>query len=214
MLERLTRIARVVSDRWRLVIVLSLSFTLAYYVLQLGAMIVKFNQWPNYTQVYDWPANVLLIIDSTPSMRDTLLIIKEEWVFEVGYMNYEYGIGISQWSLYLSPVKVLSIVVLGAMLVLLALLGRDSARGATGKSCVIAGGAGATAASVSLMSLSWVVCCATPSWVVGLSILGMGASTALWLAPIGIWLNVTGFAVLALMLWLLAVNPKTDRQTA
>ncbi len=207
MFKGIARITRLAVGHWLFVLAVSMGFTLAYYTLQLGLMIVKFEQWPNYANVYDWPTNVMRIIDSTPSLRDTVLIIKEEWLVEVGFMNYEYGIGISQWSLYLSPVKVLSIMVLGVMLALLSLLARFSVKGMARTPCVIVAGVGATAASISLMSLSWVVCCATPSWVVGLSILGLGVSTALWLAPIGIWLNMLGFATLAVMIWLLAIKP-------
>lgn len=214
MFKRMRLIARLAVAHWLFVLALSVGFTLLYYTLQMGAMIVKFEQWPNYSTVYDWPTNVMRIIDSTPSLRDTVLIIKEEWLIEVGYMNYEYGIGISQWSLYLSPVKVLSVFGLGVMIALLLLLARLRSTGGGTAGCAITGGIGATAASVSLMSLSWVVCCATPSWVVGLAILGLSASTALWLAPIGIWLNVLGFTTLAVTVWVLADKPsdgKIDR---
>ena len=207
MLQRFSRIAHIGMHHWLFVALVSIGFTVVYYVLQLGAMIAKFAQWPNYSNFYDWPENVVRIIKSTPGLNDTLLIIKDEWVFEVGYMTYEYGIGLSLWSLFLSPVKVLSIMALGAMLALLVLLYRFPGNSMNKAPCVIAGGLGATAASFSLMSLSWVVCCATPTWVVGLSILGLGASTALWLEPVGFWLNLLGFLLLATMLWVLARVP-------
>ena len=212
MSKRIGLIARTTAAHWLFVLIVCMGFTLAYYSIQLGAMVLKFDQLPNYSMVYDWSTNVARIIESTPSLKDTMLIIKDEWVFEMGYMSYEYGMGLSLWSLYLSPVKVLSIMGLGVMLAVLVLLYRlRSDTGGNNASCVIAGGVGATAASFSLMSLSWVVCCATPTWVVGLSILGLGASTALWLEPIGIWLNVFGFAALALMLWLLASNSRNSK---
>ncbi|HEY7772790.1 MAG TPA: hypothetical protein VIC26_06400 [Marinagarivorans sp.] len=212
MLQRVFRIASIASRHWLYVGLVSIGFTLVYYVLQLGAMIVKFEQWPNYSKLYDWPGNVIRIIESTPSLKDTLLILSNEWLFEVGYMTHEYGIGLSLWSLFLSPVKVLSIMALGAMLALLTLLFRFRGNVSYQTPCLIAGGLGATAASFSLMSLSWVVCCATPTWVVGLSILGLGASTALWLEPVGFWLNLLGFSVLAAMLWVLAGSPRETEQ--
>lgn len=206
--QRLARIAHIGSHHWLFVVSSSIGFALLYYVLQLGVMIIKFEQWPNYSTVYDWPANVMRIIESTPSLKDTLLILKEEWVFEVGYMTHEYGIGLSLWSLFLSPVKVLSIMALGAMIAFLVLLVRFRGDAGSKTPCLLAGGVSATAASFSLMSLSWVVCCATPTWVVGLSILGLSASTALWLEPAGFWLNILGFSTLAVTLLVLAGTPR------
>jgi hypothetical protein len=46
------------------------------------------------------------------------------------------------------------------------------------------------------ITMSWVVCCATPTWVVGLAIMGLGVSTSLWLEPLGTWLSYAGFAAL------------------
>ena len=40
---------------------------------------------------------------------------------------------------------------------------------------------------------SWVVCCATPTWVVSLAMMGMSASLALWLEPLVIFITITGF---------------------
>ena len=45
-------------------------------------------------------------------------------------------------------------------------------------------------------TLTWVVCCATPSWVVALTMLGMSASLALWLSPLGAVLKGLGLLML------------------
>jgi len=50
---------------------------------------------------------------------------------------------------------------------------------------------------MSSATLSWVVCCATPTWVVSLAMLGMSASLALWLEPLGDFITISGFLLLA-----------------
>lgn len=195
----------ILRARWPMLLAAGLAFAVFYYTALLLIMIIKFRQLPNYFVPYDWPANVLLIIQSTPSVTDTLAIIKAEWLFEIGYMNYEFGLGIAEWSLFLSPFKTLAVMTLGTMLALLFILVRHSAVcSAAKKSIALAGGLGAVLMSISLMSLSWVVCCATPTWIVGLAILGLGVSTSLWLEPAGIWLNMGGFMALSMALLILA----------
>lgn len=116
---------------------------------------------------------------------------------EVGFMNYEFGMGIAEWSLFVSPAKALATLLLGATLTLLLIMVRSTSVCTPAKrSTAIAGGIGAAFALVSLMSLSWVVCCATPTWIVGLAILGLGVSTSIWLEPAGIYLNLVGFSML------------------
>lgn len=202
MLKRWSHLAYLTATHWRFLLAVSCSFLLGYYAVQLAAMMIKFGQLPNYIHGYNWFGNVRLILESTPSWRDSLMIIKGEWLLELGYMNYEYGFGIALWSLYLSPAKAIAVIALGTMLGLLWLLTRRSISGCrmAGTPYLVTGGLGATLVSMSLMSLSWVVCCATPTWVVGLAILGLSASTALWLEPIGVWLNSVGFLAVAAVL--------------
>lgn len=190
-------IAKSLSQYWLLLILAGVGFALAYYGILLLLMMVKFGQIPNYFTLYDWPKNVMRIIDSTPSFVDMLMIINGEWLMEVGFMNYEFGMGIAEWSLFVSPTKALATMLLGSTLALLIIVARAaSVCTRTKRSTAIAGGVGATLASVSLMSLSWVVCCATPTWIVGLAHLGLGVSTSIWLEPAGIYLNLIGFSML------------------
>ena len=173
--------------------------TVGYYLVLMAGLILKFQHLPNYAKGYDWFSNVHMIIVSTPSLKDTLAIIADEWVLEVGYMNYDFGIGISEWSLFLAPAKIAVVMALGAMLATYVLLMRANRQvcvspmpGASG----VAAGFGATCVALTSITMSWVVCCATPTWVVGLAIMGLGASTALWLEPLGAWLHYAGFASL------------------
>lgn len=205
MLNGWRNIYAIVRQEWLFLLGISVGFALCYYGVLLALMMIKFQQLPNYYTLYDWPQNVALIIDSTPSLSDMVMIIKAEWLLEVGFMNYEFGMGIAEWSLYVSPAKVLATLFLGALLALLFLLARRAAVcAAKKKSGVLAGGIGAVLASLSLMSLSWVVCCATPTWIVGLAILGLSVSTSLWLEPAGVWLNLVGFSALAIAIFALA----------
>lgn len=212
MILRLKYISQLALNEWRFVVGISVGFMVLYYSVLLSALLIKFQQMPNYHTWYDWPANVQRIVESTPSTRDTLMIIKNEWLLEIGFMNYDFGMGISEWSLFISPFKAAAVAILGAMLALLYLVTKGRVpfcqvpinRPALRTGGLFAGGMGATLVSLSLISLSWVVCCATPTWVVGLAILGLGVSAALWLEPIGIWLNVSGFILLAGSLFFLA----------
>ena len=173
--------------------------TVGYYLVLLAGLILKFQRLPNYAKGYDWFSNVHLIIVSTPSIKDTLAIIADEWVLEVGYMNYDFGIGISEWSLFLAPAKIAVVMALGAMLatyVLLMSANRQVCASPMPGASDVATGFGATCVALTSITMSWVVCCATPTWVVGLAIMGLGASTALWLEPLGAWLHYAGFAAL------------------
>ena len=176
------------------------------------ALMIKFQQMPNYFTTYNWLENVSLIIESTPSWLDRLMIINDEWLLEIGYMNYDYGVGLSQWSLFVVPSKVLGVLTLNAMLVTLYLLMRASKPcdrnhyiHATG----LAGGLGASLIALASITMSWVVCCSTPTWVVGLAMMGLGVSTSLWLEPLGLWMQSMGFILLFVAMYFAA-----NRQSA
>ncbi|HSX84886.1 MAG TPA: hypothetical protein VLE50_05740 [Cellvibrio sp.] len=207
-------IYQTVNDHWLFLLATSVGFTLFYYAGLLLLMMLKFREFPNYFTVYDWTENVAHIVKSTPSVADTIMIIKAEWLLEIGYMNYEFGLGIAEWSLYISPAKAIAVMLLGMLLALLLMLARSVAACTSAKkSTVFVGGIGALLASLSLMSLSWVVCCATPTWIVGLAILGLGVSTSLWLEPAGIWLNLIGFMALSLAIVTLARTSPQPRES-
>lgn len=138
------------------------------------------------------------------------MIIAEEWVLEIGFMNYDFGIGISEWSLFLAPAKMAVVMGLGALLATHVILFRAQPR-----VCDLpwlantSTGFGATCVALTSITMSWVVCCATPTWVVGLAIMGLGVSTSLWLEPMGAWLSYAGFAALLAGLFIAAGPEKT-----
>jgi len=183
--------------RWAL---LTLALPLIYYAVQLLVLMIRFHELPNYINTYDWIGNVKTIIQSTPSWRDSLAIIDQEWLLEIGHMNYDWGTGISEWSLVLMPAKIINMVILSALIATnLFLLKRANRQcsATTAQSLLLCSGLGAGSVALSSITMSWVVCCATPTWVVGLSMMGLvGISTALWLQPWGTWLWTLGFIVL------------------
>lgn len=216
MLRPITNLVFIVRQSFMRWLGITLMITCAYYLVILLAPMVKFRQWPNYLETYNWPENVARILRSTPSWRDSILIIKDEWVLEVGYMNYDFGIGISQWSLFLAPTKIIGIVTLGGLAASFYLC--TQALRAQRPCYVVPGikaiaGVGSLCVALASVTLSWVVCCSTPTWVVGLAIMGLGVSTSLWLEPLGPWVHFAGFALLlAAVLKVsstLVLNPKT-----
>mgnify|MGYP007058555715 CR=1 FL=1 len=68
---------------------ISLFFTVIYYMVLMLSLILRFGNLPNYVNEFNWVENVKTIINSTPSLLDTVMIVKDEWVFEIGYMNYD-----------------------------------------------------------------------------------------------------------------------------
>lgn len=180
---------------------LTLSFTVGYYLLLLVSLIVRFGHLPNYVTFYNWPQNIWVIIQSTPSILDMLPIMNEEWLVEIGHMNYDFGHGISEWSLSLQPPKMFLVFIFSALIaanILMLRSMRTSCPTGTVSSASAATGLGAFLVALTNATMSWVVCCATPSWVVGLAMLGVGVSTSLWLEPLGLWLSFGGFGLLAL----------------
>ncbi len=193
-------------------VAITLGFALSYYAMLMISLIVKFGALPNYWVNYNWPANVLKIIQSTPSITDMLPIIADEWLFEIGFMNYDYGHGISEWALNIIPAKAVVVFLLGASIATFFVLQYErkvcGARLRRGSS--VMGGFGAACVAFTSATMSWVVCCATPSWIVGLSMLGLGVSTSLWLQPFGLWISLLGFAVMATAIFAMS-GPGKDR---
>ena len=183
-------------------------FVTIYYFSLLATMLVRFGNVPNYMTVYDWPGNVWHILTSTPSFADAIAIINEEWLLEIGYMNYEYGNGISEWAVNVIPPKlflILIVAVLVASFVVLLMRPKASACPIGPRANVVASvSGGATLVGLSSATLSWVVCCATPTWVVSLAMMGMSTSLALWLEPLGTFITLSGFLFLLVPVWLLA----------
>lgn len=194
-----------IRQNWKRMALYGLLFALLFQVFMMLALIVRFQAFPNYVTTYDWVGNVLWIIQSTPSWRDMLPIIWEEWLIEIGRMNYDYGTGISEWSLNVVPSRLLVLFCLGAMVSLcLGLTRRGDC--AVGQSATLRAstGLGALLVAMTNATMSWVVCCATPSWVVGLAMLGLGVSTSLALETMGPVLTYAGFGLLCVLIHYLA----------
>ncbi len=198
---------------------MTLGFTALYHAGMVTSASLSTGHWPNYIRFYDWPANVLRIIHATPAVADMLPIINEEWLIETGAINYHYGNGIAEWSLAVIPSHVLVALLLSALVATSILLLKRSRA-----VCPLAErGAGATATGLGALfvataniTMTWVSCCATPSWVVGLSLLGVETTSAYVLLPYGNALVVGGFAVLGVTTWYLAWRcaPRPPRQPA
>ncbi|HZB94273.1 MAG TPA: hypothetical protein VE397_22680 [Stellaceae bacterium] len=185
---------------------MTFGFVVAYYMTLLAIVVWRIGSLPNYVVFYDWPADVLNIIRSTPSVRDMLPIIGNEWIFETGYKNYSYGHGIAEWSLAIIPPKVVVVMLLGALSalsVLLLLRMRAHCPARTQGAGAAAAGLGSLLVAMTNVTLFWVSCCSTATWVVGLSLLGLETTTAYALLPYGTDLSVVGFAILlATNFWL------------
>lgn len=209
----MTMAATIIKDAMirhrRLWLLVTLGLPVVYVAAMIGSLMIRFGNLPNYVTFYDWPGNVVEIVRSTPSISDMLPIILEEWLIEVGYMNYDFGNGISEWSMSVIPSKLAVVTVLGALLATVWVLARrDGAAcsAATANGARAAAGVGAGLATVTSLTMTWVVCCATPSWVVGLAMLGVGTSTALVIENVGLWLTVAGLLMLIGAIVLLARN--------
>lgn len=190
---------------WRRMLLGGALFAVLFQVLMLIALMVRFQALPNYAVGYDWIGNVIHIIKSTPSWSDIPPIINQEWLIEIGKMNYDYGTGISEWSLNVVPVRMAVLFVLGVMLALCSsLLRADTCVAGTGTTLRAATGLGTLLIAMTNATMSWVVCCAAPSWVVGLAMLGLGVSTSLALETMGPALNAAGFGLLFATLFFLA----------
>ncbi len=197
-------IGTAVSNRLRPWLAIMLGFTALYYVVLMVTMVIRFGNFPNYVTPYDWFGNVAHIIQSTPSYIDMLPIIRDEWLLEIGYMNMSFGHGISEWSLNLIPMKMLLMLFLGALIATVWALAQEQrqvcTRGELGAAAV-SSSIGASLVALTGATMSWVVCCATPSWIVGLAMMGMSVAMANWLEPAGTWAGAAGFIFLGATIW-------------
>lgn len=179
---------------------MAVGFTVLYYVVLLLFTMLRFGEIPNYFVFHDTLHVYTLIIEGTPSWLDALPILMAEPWFETGYKNPDFY-GVATWSYMLIPPKMLLVLLMGIFLATFFVLKARSAcmtgkRGvADGKLTTVAG-LGTTFVSLTSATLTWVVCCATPSWSVALAMLGMSASLALWLEPIGNVLMIAGLGLL------------------
>lgn len=198
MRESLATIRAAIAGRWLLWCAITLVIPIAYYLLLLIALVVRFGNLPNYYNFYDWPDNVAHIIRSTPSAEDAFFIVLEEWLFETGYFNTEFGHGISEWNLTLMPARMLVVFVLAGLTAtnLVLLLRPRACSRARYNAAGAATGVGALLVAFTNVTMFWVVCCSSPTWVVGLVMMGLGVSASFFLEPLGPWISVAGFAAL------------------
>jgi hypothetical protein len=204
-----------IREDWRRILIAGALFALLFQVLMMVALMVRFQAFPNYIIGYDWIGNVLHIIRSTPSWSDIPPIVNQEWLIEIGKMNYDYGTGISEWSLNVVPVRMAVLFVLGALVALCtALMRRDTCSPTTGTTLRASTGLGMLLVAMTNATMSWVVCCAAPSWVVGLAMLGLGVSTSLALETMGPALNMAGFGLLFATVIFLAWRKTRDLKPA
>ncbi len=207
-----TRISDAISRHWRGVLAITVGFTVFYYIALLLSMVYRFGNWPNYMTGYNWFGNVATIIKSTPSWSDMIPIILEEWLLEIGYMNMSFGHGISEWSLELIPSRMVVTILMAFMVGTVWALQKERTRACQrlDAPALAASGLGTGLVALTGATMTWVVCCATPSWIVGLSMLGMSVSMANWLQPFGTWIALGGFAALTFAILMLARDPKTS----
>jgi hypothetical protein len=188
-----------------LILAFTLLFPIAFYLVLMGALVVRFGHWPNYLTPHDWFGNVWRIIVSTGSVSDIVKIAMDEWLLEIGFMNYAYGRGISEWSLLIIPHKVAIVMAVGALIGLNFALIADQAPATTflrqqvrSIRCGLLTSIGALGASLTSITLYWIICHSGPTWVVSLAILGIDLSTTFALEPLGTTLALAGAAILIL----------------
>lgn len=204
---RVRTVGGAVAARRGLWLAITFGFPLVYYPLLLVALMVRFEALPNYAVLHDWPGNVAEIVRATPAVADMAPIIIQEWLLEVGRMNYDYGHGISEWSLTIIPAKAMVVLLLSALTATLAVLMLQARRHCAARDLrgdAAAGGLGAALMALTGVTLYWVVCCSYPTWVVGLAMLGLGVSTSLWLEQFGWWIGYAGCALLLAAIWRLS----------
>jgi len=203
MKDNLFLMHKAISQHWIAFLLVSFGFVIVYYSGLLALTMIRFGEIPNYVVFHDVFHVYSLIFEGTPSLIDMFPIFMAEPWFETGFKNPDYY-GVATWSYMLIPPKMLLVFLMGILLGIFAVLimyGRaTSCQLKTEKSLFAVAGLSSTFISLTSATLTWVVCCATPSWVVALAMLGMSASFALWLEPLG---DVLTFSGLLLMVWII-----------
>lgn len=184
-------IQREVRSHAGLWLTLVIAFFAMSQLLQLALLVGRFGELPNYFIVHDWAGNIARIVRMTPSIADMVSIGLDEWFIEIGSMNFAYGHGVAECSFVLLPGKAAVMLAIALLLATDVVLLRTA-----GRACPLperlcasfAAASGTVMAALTTMTITWVVCCAAPTWVVGLSLLGVSVGTAFEIAPIGGWL--------------------------
>ena len=220
-MSTLAVLLREIRANIRLWLSLTVGLFAAFLLAQLALLAVRFHELPNYLVVHDWPGNIARIVRMTPSIADMISIALDEWLIETGSMNYAYGHGVAEWSFVLVPAKAGVLLVIALLLATNAVLLRSVRRTCPLSARLMASvgaAGGAVVAGVASMTITWVVCCAAPTWIVGLAILGVSVAAAFALQPIGGWLTLLGIAMLsssalALTGWLSERKPNATAAT-
>lgn len=187
-------IQHAVVRHWVLWFAIGIGFFALYYVGLLLLTMLRFGEIPNYVVLHDVVRTYRLIFDGTPSLIDMMFILVDEPWFETGYKNPDYY-GIATWSYMLIPPKMLLVVLTGGLVATITTLAITQRRGTCPALPVRAyatAGVGTALVGLTSATLTWVVCCAAPTWVVGLAMLGMSSSLALLLEPFGMVLLPLG----------------------
>lgn len=176
---------------------LAAGFIAGYHALLLGMMVARFGHWPNFVKSYDVYEASRFIIAGTPSWRDALSILLAEPLLDVGYLSPQWRI--AEWSLMILPQQFAQVMLLGFLVATFAVLlfaPRPAQCPAAPRGWWIAATVGVGLSGMASATLFWVVCCATPTWVVALAMLGMSVSLASALEPAGLVLTASGFGLL------------------
>lgn len=172
----------------------TMSAFVTYYTLLGVIPVARFGQLPNYLLVYDFPQAVRLIFEGTPALSDAFWILSQEPLLETGFMNPDFGI--AEWSLLLVPGKMGLAILLSVLLGAFVILRRDHGHGSGQGVTTVSAAVGASCLAMGSASLTWVVCCASPTWSVLLAFLGVSSSLALALTPFGGALTALGVGLL------------------
>ena len=212
-LNEFSVVKQALFNKWQMLLAVTSGFVFVYYLLILFITMLRFAETPNYLTVHDVLHNYYLVLTGTPSLLDAIPIMFDEPWLEVGYKNPLYY-GVATWSYMLIPLKMIPIVLIGFLLGVFAALTSYSKSlycQLPAKRSFTLAGIGSGLVGLTSVTLTWVVCCATPSWVVALAMLGMSASLALWIEPIGKLLTFSG---MLLMLWVVMQQARRLRDSA
>lgn len=186
-----------IRQHWAVWLALSAGFVAGYHALLLAAMVLRFGHLPNFIQVYDLIDAYRLTFSGTPSLRDALAIALAEPLLDIGYLSPQWKI--VEWSLFLIPRQFMLVTLAGGLAATCFVVRRMAcgARCAPARAVpALATVLGAGLAGIANATLFWVVCCASPTWIVALAMLGVSLSVTLALEPLGSLLSATGLLLL------------------
>jgi hypothetical protein len=202
-----------------LIVGYALLFPIGFYLLLLAMLVVRYGDLPNYITSYNWPANIWRIVESTGSLADIVVIAADEWLIEIGVMNYDYGNGIADWSLSVLPHKLVILMLAGALIGLNVAVLLDLTAPATPGLQALQAGAGllasfgALGASVTNATVFSVVHCATPSWVGSFAVLGLDQYDLFPIEPYGPLICTAGLVALIVSAMLIVASDCTALPT-